>query len=105
MVLFCSLILSAACSLSWNKALREIGGNGGNGNGGNLVGCTDFVTARKRLLENAPRLLVTNLQLHAHNGLHLVYLAVSLSLPTRCIVYADREDAGLMREARPAGAV
>jgi DNA-binding response OmpR family regulator len=67
---------------------------------GDVVTCTDFVTARKRLLENAPRLLVTNLQLQEYNGLHLVYLAASLSLPTRCIVYADREDAGLMREAR-----
>src|ERR1700720_2366972 len=38
-----------------------------------VVACTDFVTARKRLLEDPPDLLVTNLRLEAYNGLHLVY--------------------------------
>jgi DNA-binding NtrC family response regulator len=71
---------------------------------GSVVVCTDFTTARKRLLEDPPGLLVTNLRLEAHNGLHLVYLAANLGLGTRCIVYSDHEDAGLMREARSAGA-
>jgi DNA-binding NarL/FixJ family response regulator len=75
---------------------------------GGVVACTDFVTARKRLLEDPPDLLVTNLRLEAYNGLHLVHLAATLALrtrcPTRCIVYSDHEDALLMREARSAGA-
>jgi hypothetical protein len=69
-----------------------------------VVVCTDFTTARTRLLENPPELLVTNLRLEAYNGLHLVYLAATLGPGARCIVYSDHEDALLMREARSAGA-
>ena len=66
---------------------------------------TDFLAARKRLLENAPRLLVTNLRLGEYNGLHLVHLAASLGLQTQCVVYSDHQDALLIREARSTGAV
>ena len=70
-----------------------------------VVACTEFVTARKRLLEDPPHLLVTNLRLDDYNGLHLVYLAATLGVGTRCIVYSDHEDALLMREARSVGAL
>ncbi len=66
--------------------------------------CTDFQTARARLLEKRPDLLVTNLRLEAYNGLHLVYLAATVGLDTRTIVYADRCDLFLAREAKSAGA-
>jgi len=65
-------------------------------------GCVDFATGRSRLLRDHPDWLVTNIRLHAFNGLHLVYLA---SPPTRCIVYTDhREDRVLLGEAQRAGA-
>jgi DNA-binding NtrC family response regulator len=72
---------------------------------GSVVACTDFVTARRHLLEHPPSMLVTNLCLEAYNGLHLVYLAASLGLSTRCIVYSDHHDPLLAREAQSAGAV
>jgi hypothetical protein len=64
-------------------------------------GCSDFATARMRLLEDRPDVLVTNLRLGAHNGLHLVHLA---DLSTRSFVYMEREDPVLLREAQRAGA-
>jgi hypothetical protein len=64
-------------------------------------GCADFGAGRMRLLRDRPDLLVTNLRLDAYNGLHLVYLAPR---PTRSIVYMDREDRFLLREAQQAGA-
>jgi hypothetical protein len=64
-------------------------------------GCSDFTTARTRLLQDAPDVLMTNLRLGAHNGLHLVYLA---GVSTRSIVYMEREDLLLLREAQRAGA-
>jgi DNA-binding NtrC family response regulator len=82
--------------VTFDEALRD---------NGSVVVCTDFATARKRLLEDdPPQVLVTNLRLEAYNGLHLVYVATSLGLGIRCIVYSDQEDALLMREARSAGA-
>jgi DNA-binding NtrC family response regulator len=67
--------------------------------------CTDFVVARRRLLEGgAFGLLVTNLRLDEYNGLHLVHVAAALGLPTRCFVYSDHHDPLLIREARAAGA-
>lgn len=66
--------------------------------------CADFPTARRRLLENRPDLLITNGRLGAYNGLHLVYLASAARLKTRCVVYADHEDPRLARETQAAGA-
>jgi DNA-binding NarL/FixJ family response regulator len=63
-----------------------------------------FSTARLRLLGTSFDFLVTNLRLGAYNGLHLVYLASTAGIPTRCIVYTDRPDSGLAREAQRAGA-
>jgi hypothetical protein len=64
-------------------------------------GCAHFAGARERLLTNPPDRLITNLRLHAYNGLHLVHL---LKAPTRAIVYMDPEDPILLSEAQRAGA-
>jgi hypothetical protein len=64
-------------------------------------GCGHFAGARERLLTNPPDLLVTNLRLHAYNGLHLVHL---LKPPTRAIVYMDPPDPSLLSEAQRVGA-
>ena len=66
--------------------------------------CADFVDARARLLARPPHLLVTSIRLGAYNGLHLAYLAVALSLPTRVIVHSETMDVGLAREAQLAHA-
>ena len=66
--------------------------------------CTDFKTARAVLTETVPDLLVTNLRLEAFNGLHLVYLARSLSPNTQCVVYDAELDIGLARMAQAVGA-
>jgi hypothetical protein len=60
-----------------------------------------FEAARARLLSRPPDLLVTNLRLQAHNGLHLVYMAAK---GTRCVVYANHDDLVLAREVQAAGA-
>jgi hypothetical protein len=67
--------------------------------------CTDFITARRLLLDNPPKLLVTNLRLAAYNGLHLVHLVATLGLWTQCVVYSDHHDALLIREVRSTGAM
>jgi CheY-like chemotaxis protein len=64
--------------------------------------CSDFQTARSRLLDRPPDLLVTNLRLQAYNGLQLIYLAAEM--PTRCIAYAEVDDFLLAREVQAAGA-
>lgn len=64
-------------------------------------GCGHFAGARERLLTDPPDLVVTNLRLHAYNGLHLVHLSKP---PTRAIVYMDPPDPILLSEAQRAGA-
>lgn len=64
--------------------------------------CTNFQNARARLLQQPPDLLITNLRLEAHNGLHLVHLAAATR--TRCIVFSTHDDLGLAREVQAAGA-
>src|SRR6188472_4321079 len=64
--------------------------------------CTNFRTARARLLHQPPDLLITNLRLEAYNGLHLVYLAAATR--TRCIVFSTHDDLALAREVQAAGA-
>jgi ActR/RegA family two-component response regulator len=68
----------------------------------NIEAVTNFREARTRLLDQPPDLLVTNLRLHAYNGLHLVHLAAGTH--TRCIVYSTYDDLMLGREAQAAGA-
>jgi DNA-binding NtrC family response regulator len=63
--------------------------------------CSDFRDARSRLLSKPPDLLVTNIRLEAHNGLHLVHVAPS---QTRCLVYAADQDLALAGEVQAAGA-
>jgi ActR/RegA family two-component response regulator len=64
---------------------------------------TDFRSARDQLLEAPPRFLATNLRLGPYNGLHLVHLA-SIAADTRCLVFTDRADLALIREAQRIGA-
>ncbi len=66
-----------------------------------VIACADFQSARARLLPRRPELLVTNIRLREFNGIHLVMLTTP---PTRSIVYMDREDPALLREAQRVGA-
>jgi DNA-binding NtrC family response regulator len=66
-------------------------------------GCSTFEAARRRIISCPPDLLVTTVRLHAHNGLHLVYLATR-NPRTRCIVHLTAEDFALARDAEAAGA-
>jgi DNA-binding NtrC family response regulator len=75
--------------------IREIAG---------IDGDADFRTARAHLFSRRYDWLVTNIRLEAYNGLHLVLLAETARLPIRFIVYADRRDLVLAREAQQAGA-
>jgi hypothetical protein len=63
-----------------------------------------FPVAREHLLSNPHDWVVTNIRLAAHNGLHLMHLAAAARLPARFVVYADRQDLLLAREAQRAGA-
>ena len=66
-----------------------------------VTACGDFHTARQHVLAMPPDLLITNLRLHAYNGLHLVALAGS---PARAIVCLDPPDPALARCVELAGA-
>ena len=66
--------------------------------------CPDFAGARTRLLTDDYDFLITNLRLRAFNGVHLVYLAKSSGVTTRSIVYTERREVALAREAQAAGA-
>jgi DNA-binding NarL/FixJ family response regulator len=66
--------------------------------------CAEFQTARQHLVASPPDLLVTQFRLREYNGLHLVYLAAALNLPTRCVVYTDTDDLGTGRAIQVAGA-
>jgi hypothetical protein len=65
--------------------------------------CSDFVAARGSLLSDPPDLLVTNLRLGAHNGLHLVYLVQEMPR-SRVLVYGNVVDLPLILEAQTLGA-
>jgi hypothetical protein len=64
----------------------------------------DFLIARTHLTSRPYDWLFTNVRLGAYNGLHLVYLAVTSGLPIRALVYEDRRDLWLAREAQRVGA-
>jgi DNA-binding NarL/FixJ family response regulator len=69
--------------------------------------CRDFQSAREALIDFADSpidALVTNLRLADYNGLHLVLLAREENRGTRCLVYTDRPDLYLIREAQALGA-
>jgi PleD family two-component response regulator len=67
-----------------------------------VTACGDFQTARRHVLTAPPDLLITNLRLHAYNGLHLVALS---GRPARAIVCMDPPDVTLTRAAQAAGVV
>jgi hypothetical protein len=67
---------------------------------------TDFPVAKRRILQRADPLLVTNLRLNEYNGLHLVYLISSAwRSQMRCVVYSAFPDLRLIEEAQAAGAL
>lgn len=70
----------------------------------NLESFGEFDRARAKLLGGTPDLVLANLRLREHNGLHLVYLIKVASLPTRAVLYNDEVDPFLAREAQRAGA-
>src|SRR5579872_4740955 len=78
------------------------GGYGGPWN--EVVVKTTFAAARAALRARPPTLLVTPIALWEYNGLHLVYLANSLSVETRSIVHTPTPDVVHAREVRAAGA-
>jgi hypothetical protein len=70
---------------------------------GDVQTTVDFEVARDVLRHNPPSLLVTNLRLAAFNGLHLIHLA-AVAGPVRSVIYSERPDAWLLREAQELGA-
>jgi hypothetical protein len=64
----------------------------------------DFHAAQEHLVAFPPGLLVTHFRLREYNGLHLVYLAAALDLPTRSVVYTDTDDPGAGHAIHTAGA-
>jgi DNA-binding NtrC family response regulator len=66
--------------------------------------CSRFDMARQCLLLNEYERVFTNLRLHAHNGLHLVYVAQSRSPRTRSVVYTERLEPSLAQEVQSSGA-
>jgi DNA-binding NtrC family response regulator len=62
-----------------------------------------FEDACSRLISSPPDLLVTSVRLHAHNGLHLVYLAAR-NPRTRSVVHLTAADLALAREVAAAKA-
>jgi len=64
----------------------------------------DFLIARTHLISKPYDWLFTNVRLGAHNGLHLVHMAATSRLPIRSLVYEDRRDLWLAREAQRVGA-
>ena len=65
---------------------------------------SDFASARARILRGEVDLVIANLRLTTHNGLHLVYLVSAASLPTRGLLYGQITELFLAREAQRAGA-
>ena len=91
------LLVDPQAKPDWIRALGEIVGDGAQ-----LTFVNNFPDAHKRVVTAPPDVLVTNLRLEAYNGIHLVLLAAPAGV--RCIVYADRHDQVLARQAQEAGA-
>ncbi len=64
----------------------------------------EFESAKQRLREQPYDFLVTNLRLAGYNGIHLAYLASTMSRPPRTIVYTEGRDPWLAGEVQRAGA-
>lgn len=66
---------------------------------------TEFIAGRRELLaDDPPTVLIANVRLGEYNGIHLVYLAKRRDENVRALVYAERHDAVLAREAQRAHA-
>jgi DNA-binding response OmpR family regulator len=65
---------------------------------------TTFHEAREHLMKSPPDVLVTDLKLHAYNGLHLVLIARRRSDRTFAVVLADSADAIVRADAAAIGA-
>jgi hypothetical protein len=63
-----------------------------------------FDGARRELLAAPFEFVVANLRLRGFNGLHLVHLAATLTVPPIAVVYTDEYDVGLAREIQRTGA-
>jgi DNA-binding NtrC family response regulator len=60
--------------------------------------------ARTHLFARPYDWLITNIRLEAYNGLHLAYLANAAALPLKVLVYGEKTDLSLAREAQQLGA-
>jgi hypothetical protein len=69
-----------------------------------IDGDADFLVARTHLISKPYNWLLTNIRLGAYNGLHLVQLAGTARRPVRSLVYDDKRDVWLAREAQRVGA-
>lgn len=69
-----------------------------------VVGCGSFETARTRLAQAPPDILVSDVRLGAFNGIQLVILAKEQAAETATIVMSAYDDAALRREAAQCGA-
>jgi CheY-like chemotaxis protein len=63
----------------------------------------DFQSARNALMAGGYDLILTNIRLGAHNGLHLMYLARAAGFPARIVAYSDPIDPLLAREVQRSG--
>jgi DNA-binding NtrC family response regulator len=63
----------------------------------------EFESARRQLGAQRFDFVVSNLRLHAFNGLHLAY-AVNALAPTRCIIYTESREPALAQDVRRADA-
>ena len=85
-------------------AFAPANGRGYGGAWRDVIVKTTFATARAALRAQPPALLVTPIALQEFNGLHLVYLANTLSVDTRSVVHTPAPDPGHARDVRAAGA-
>ena len=64
----------------------------------------NFESARERVMAGGFDYLITNIQLEAFNGLHLVYLSRSLGVAATALAYTDVPNDSLAADAHAAGA-
>ena len=73
--------------------------------GKDIVACRSFEEARKTLLAEDFRCLLTDVRLGAYNGLQLAVIARSKSPDMRIIVFSGYDDPVLREEAAHLGAI
>ena len=69
-----------------------------------VTGADGFATARARLLRHPPAVLVTEIRLGFHNGLHLAHLARWRRPQIHLVVMSRYRDPVLVRDAEALGA-